>query len=69
MKLCLLGSGSRGNAVLMQSGDTRILVDAGFGTRTMAQRLARIAVDPRSIQAVVVTHEHVDHVRGAPAGS
>ena len=69
MKLCVLGSGSRGNAVLMQSGDTRILIDAGFGPRIMAQRLARIGVDPRSIEAVVVTHEHVDHVRGAAAGA
>jgi phosphoribosyl 1,2-cyclic phosphodiesterase len=53
----------------MQSGDTRILIDAGFGTRTMAQRLKRISVDPRSIEAVVVTHEHIDHVKGAATGA
>jgi len=58
MKLCVLGSGSRGNAILMQSGDTRILIDAGFGPRTMARRLSAIGVDPHSIQAVVITHEH-----------
>lgn len=69
MKLCVLGSGSRGNAVLMQSGETRILIDAGFAPRTMAQRLARISVDPRSIEAVIVTHEHIDHVRGAAGGA
>ncbi len=69
MKLCVLGSGSRGNAVLMQSGDTRILIDAGFGPRTMARRLSRISVDPRSIEAVVVTHEHIDHVRGSVSGA
>ena len=46
MKLCLLGSGSRGNAVLMQSGNTRLLVDAGFGTRTIAKRLLSIVWIP-----------------------
>jgi phosphoribosyl 1,2-cyclic phosphodiesterase len=69
VKLCMLGSGSGGNAVLIQSGETRILIDAGFGPRTLARRLARISVDPRSIEAVVVTHEHIDHVRGAVSGA
>lgn len=69
MKLCVLGSGSSGNAVLMQAGTTRILLDAGFGTRTIARRLLAIGVDPRSIEAVVVTHEHTDHSRGASAGA
>ena len=69
MKLCMLGSGSGGNAVLMQSGETRILIDAGFGPRIMARRMARISVDPRSIEAVVVTHEHIDHVRGVVSGA
>ena len=64
MKLCILGSGSRGNAVLMQSRDTRILVDAGFAPRTLAKRLLSIGVNPKSIEAVVVTHEHYDHMRG-----
>src|SRR5687767_14825151 len=68
MKLCVVGSGSRGNAILMQSGDTRILIDGGFGPRTMARRLSAIGVDPHSIQAVVITHEHADHVKGAAAG-
>lgn len=69
MKLCMLGSGSDGNALLMQAGSTRILIDAGFSTRVMAKRLGFIGVDPRSIEAVIVTHEHVDHARGAAAGS
>ena len=47
MKLCMLGSGSDGNAVLMQAGNTRILIDAGFSTRMMSKRLASIGVDPR----------------------
>lgn len=65
MKLCVLGSGSRGNAIIMQSRDTRILIDAGFAPRTLARRLASIGVAPESIQAVVLTHEHTDHSRGA----
>ena len=69
MKLCVLGSGSGGNAVLMQSGTTRILIDAGFPPRTLVRRLASIGVDPRSIEAVVITHEHIDHVRGAAGGA
>ncbi len=69
MKLCVLGSGSKGNAVLLQSGNTRLLIDAGFGTRTIAKRLLSIGVDPRSIHAVVVTHEHTDHAKGAAAGA
>ena len=65
MKLCVLGSGSRGNAILMQSAGTRVLIDAGFAPRTLAKRLASIGVDPESIEAVVVTHEHTDHSKGA----
>lgn len=69
MKLCVLGSGSRGNAILIQAGATRILVDAGFATRTMARRLGSIGVDPASISGVIVTHEHADHAKGAAAAA
>jgi phosphoribosyl 1,2-cyclic phosphodiesterase len=69
MQLWVLGSGSRGNAVLLESGGTRVLVDAGFAPRELAARLARIGVAPESIAACVVTHEHGDHVRGAGAAS
>ncbi|MEO5590557.1 MAG: MBL fold metallo-hydrolase [Gemmatimonadaceae bacterium] len=69
MKLCVLGSGSRGNAVLIQSRDTRVLIDAGFSPRGMLRRLSSIGVDPQSIEALIVTHEHCDHSRGAMAAS
>jgi phosphoribosyl 1,2-cyclic phosphodiesterase len=69
VKLWVLGSGSSGNAVLIESGDSRVLVDAGFGTRTLATRLRAIGVAPGSIEACVVTHEHTDHVKGAAAGA
>ena len=69
MKLWVLGSGSAGNAVLVECGGSRVLVDAGFGTRELASRLRTIGVAPASIDACVVTHEHTDHVKGAAAGA
>jgi len=65
MKLWVLGSGSRGNAVLLQSGDSRILIEAGFGPRILKKRLNAVGVEPESIEACVITHEHSDHIRGA----
>lgn len=64
MRAWTLGSGSRGNAILLECGDTRVLVDAGYAARTLARRLAELQVAPASICAVVLTHEHIDHVRG-----
>ena len=65
MRLWTLGSGSRGNAVLLESAGRRVLVDAGFGVRTLHERLRAIGVAPQSIGVCVVTHEHADHVKGA----
>jgi phosphoribosyl 1,2-cyclic phosphodiesterase len=53
--------------MLVDAGGTRILVDAGFGVRTIAQRLAQLGCAPESISALVLTHEHVDHAQGAIA--
>jgi len=69
MKVWVLGSGSRGNAVVVDNGRTRVLVDAGFSPRELARRLAVASVAPESIEALVVTHEHGDHVRGASAAA
>lgn len=69
MKLWVLGSGSGGNAVLVEAGDSRVLVDAGFGTRELANRMRTIGVAPSSVEACIVTHEHTDHVKGAAAGA
>lgn len=65
MRISVLGSGSRGNAILVQAGDSCVLVDVGFGPRSLARRLAAVGCAPESIQAVVLTHEHVDHAGGA----
>lgn len=65
MRVACLGSGSGGNAFLLEAGDTRILVDAGFSGVRLARRLEALEVAPESIRAVVVTHEHRDHTSGA----
>src|SRR2546423_5250349 len=69
MKLWVLGSGSNGNAVLVQTERSRILVDAGFSPRELKKRLSVAGVAPESIEAVVVTHEHTDHVKGAASAA
>jgi phosphoribosyl 1,2-cyclic phosphodiesterase len=69
VKVCILGSGSRGNALLLEAGGTRILIDAGFAPRTLARRLRAVAIPPESISAVIVTHEHTDHACGAAASA
>lgn len=61
-----LGSGSSGNATLVEFGDVRLLVDAGLSARAIALRLEQIGVDPESVRAVLLSHEHHDHARGAP---
>lgn len=65
IRFASLGSGSKGNALLVESGATRVLVDCGFGPREMARRLERQGIVPDSISAVLITHEHADHVGGA----
>jgi len=65
VKLWMLGSGSRGNALLLECAGSRVLIDAGFSPRVLSARLAEIGVAGESIEALIVTHEHTDHVRGA----
>jgi phosphoribosyl 1,2-cyclic phosphodiesterase len=69
MKLWVLGTGSSGNAVLVEAAGSRILVDAGFAPRILKRRLAVAGVAPESIDAVVVTHEHTDHAKGVAAAA
>ena len=64
MRFAMLGSGSKGNATLIEYRDTRLLVDCGFNAREAVQRLDRLGVDPESISAILVTHEHSDHLGG-----
>jgi phosphoribosyl 1,2-cyclic phosphodiesterase len=64
VKLSLLASGSKGNALLIVSGHSRLLIDAGLSAREICRRLAIEGVAPEELTGIVVTHEHVDHVRG-----
>ena len=61
----MLGSGSAGNATLLQRDDQRVLIDVGLSCRDVARRLDSLAVSPASVGAVVITHAHGDHTRGA----
>ena len=60
----ILGSGSAGNSAYLESGETRVLVDAGFSPRQIRQRLASIGRAPENLTAILITHEHSDHING-----
>jgi phosphoribosyl 1,2-cyclic phosphodiesterase len=64
VKVWILGTGSSGNAVLVEGDGTRVLIDAGFGPRALANRLKTTGIDPASIDACLLTHDHSDHVGG-----
>lgn len=59
-----LGSGSKGNSTLVSDGHTHLLVDCGFALRETERRLADLGLHPRQLDAVLISHEHGDHVRG-----
>lgn len=67
MRFASLGSGSRGNALVIEAGKTRLLVDCGYGPRQLARRLGRLGLSPEDLAAIVVTHEHSDHSSGVEA--
>jgi len=63
-KFCPLASGSKGNAVYVEGEETKILIDAGISFKALTERLGQIDVDIGEIDAILVTHEHGDHIRG-----
>ncbi|MFC1821306.1 MBL fold metallo-hydrolase [Thermodesulfobacteriota bacterium] len=65
MKFSVLASGSRGNACYVETAEARILVDAGLSCRELIRRLEIVQVAPSSVNALIITHEHLDHLRGA----
>lgn len=65
MRFALLGSGSQGNGLVVEVRATRVLLDCGFGLSETTQRLARIGLAPADLTAIVITHEHQDHIGGA----
>src|SRR5258705_3192746 len=65
MRFASLGSGSDGNGMMVEVGATRILADCGFTLSDTVARLARNGIEPASISAILITHEHDDHIGGA----
>ncbi|HYM69795.1 MAG TPA: MBL fold metallo-hydrolase [bacterium] len=61
----ILASGSAGNAILIETGDRRLLVDAGLSVEALERAMARVPVPAHALDAIVLTHEHDDHARGA----
>ncbi len=67
MRVCLLASGSKGNSIFVEAGAVKVLIDAGLSARELLLRLAAVGVDGRELDAILISHEHSDHVRGAGA--
>lgn len=66
MRFASLGSGSEGNALVVQASGSTVMIDCGFGINETLRRCVRLGLAPESIDAIVITHEHGDHVGGAP---
>jgi phosphoribosyl 1,2-cyclic phosphodiesterase len=64
VRFIVLGSGSGGNAAVVEAGGIRVLVDAGLSAKQLTDRMKTSGIDPASIHAVLLTHEHGDHIRG-----
>jgi phosphoribosyl 1,2-cyclic phosphodiesterase len=64
MRMTVLASGSKGNSTVVATGRTRILVDAGLSCREILKRMHTAGEDPRALDAILITHEHQDHVQG-----
>ncbi|HFQ88823.1 MAG TPA: MBL fold metallo-hydrolase, partial [Desulfobulbus sp.] len=64
MRFCVLGSGSKGNCTLVESATTTLLIDAGFSGREVSRRLAEIGRRVEGLDAILVSHEHGDHIKG-----
>ena len=66
MRMTVLASGSKGNSTVVASARTRVLVDAGLSCRELLRRMALVGEDPAALDAILITHEHIDHVAGLP---
>ena len=64
MKICVLSSGSKGNTTYIESEKVKILIDIGNSAKYVKEKLEDIGVEPEEINAVLITHTHVDHVKG-----
>ena len=64
VKFCPLVSGSSGNSTYIGSGNTHILIDAGISCKQLSQHIRQLDMEPSDIDAVFITHEHIDHIKG-----
>ena len=64
MRVVNIASGSRGNCTLIETKTTKILLDVGLSIKELIKRLGEVNVNPQQIDAVVITHEHMDHIKG-----
>jgi len=67
LQVCILGSGSKGNCTYVESPEARILLDAGLSAREIARRLQQIGRSPETLDGVLISHEHLDHIQGVGA--
>ena len=66
VRFTVLASGSKGNCTVVSGGQTRILVDAGLSCRELFKRMRLAGEDPETLDAIIITHEHSDHITGLP---
>jgi len=64
IKVCVLASGSTGNATYLSAGETSVIVDSGLSAIGVERRLLSRGLDPASLDGIVVSHEHADHIQG-----
>ena len=64
MKLCSIRSGSKGNAVLVYTEKTRLLLDCGISGKTATEGMAELGIAPETVDGILITHEHADHISG-----
>lgn len=64
MRFVILASGSKGNSIFIETDYTRLLIDAGISANKISEKLELFEIEPRTIDAIVLTHSHADHVRG-----
>ena len=65
MRLCSIASGSSGNCIYTGSENTHLLVDAGISAKRIEAGLKELQVEGKDIQGLLITHEHLDHIKGA----